>query len=361
MSSSCPKSGIKIHSSNNSSSSSSYNPYLTPITTINQSSSYNPINQSQSSSSYNPPPLSQSRLSAPVSFQHTKLSSLDLDLNNYSLPDLFHLFNIDHDTLTEENLKFAKSMVLKMHPDKSHLESKYFLFFSNAYKRLFSIWEFQNKATRNRTAMQRDHDEFFDEANQQLVKQTFTKNQHFDNTLFNKTFEKFRVEDPQSQGHGDWLKSNEGIMDMEHGVTKGNMNEVFERKKQQIQAVSVYTGVSDMFASTFGGSVLDGSEDFSTNEYTDLKQAYTETLIPVTEADFHKMPKFNSVNEYKSHREKANVAPLNKADAERLLYQQEQDRNKQSSALAFKYAQEAEKVKEKQRGFWAEIRHLTNF
>ena len=44
-----------------------------------------------------------------------------------------------------KKLKNAKQIVLKIHPDKSQLEPKYFIFFSGAYKRLYSIYEFQNK------------------------------------------------------------------------------------------------------------------------------------------------------------------------------------------------------------------------
>ena len=85
----------------------------------------------QSDNDYKDDPfINQSKLTKPVSFQNTTLNSLDLDLDNYSLNDLYHLFNIDDDYLSEESLKYAKQIVLKMHPDKSRLESKYFLFFS---------------------------------------------------------------------------------------------------------------------------------------------------------------------------------------------------------------------------------------
>ena len=92
---SCPKAGIKIHESNND------------------------YNNSKK----------QSQLSKPVSFQNTTLNSLDLDLDHYSLEDIYHLFNISENKLTEETLKGAKQIVLKMHPDKSQLDSKYSLFF----------------------------------------------------------------------------------------------------------------------------------------------------------------------------------------------------------------------------------------
>ena len=74
------------------------------------------------------------------------MSELDLNIDNYTLNDLYNLFNIPlGNSLDEQLLKNAKQIVLKIHPDKSQLEPKYFIFFSGAYKRLYSIYEFQNK------------------------------------------------------------------------------------------------------------------------------------------------------------------------------------------------------------------------
>jgi len=331
---SCPKAGIKIHQSDNEYRE---NPFL---------------------AQQNKP----SKLTKPVSFQNTTLNSLDLDLDHYSLEDLYHLFNIDNGYLSEESLKSAKQIVLKMHPDKSHLDAKYFLFFSKAYKRLFSIYEFQNKSLKKKY---KDED-FYDESNKNILNNMFEQNKEFKdpknfNSWFNQAFEKHRLDNPIEQGYGDWLKSDEGFISVSENVTKGNMNEVFEQKKKQIQAMTVYTGVNDMFASTFGGSLLDGGGDFSTDTYTDLRQAYTETLIPVTQDDYNKMTKFNTVSEYKAHRERVDVTPLTKEEAERKLLQQQQQHDQYSASLAFKYAKEAEKVKEKQQSFWGDIKQISGW
>lgn len=327
---SCPKSGIKIHESNNN---------------------------------YRADPfLQQSKLTKPVSFQNTTINSLDLDLDNYSLEDIYHLFNIDGGYLSEQSLKSAKQIVLKMHPDKSHLDAKYFLFFSKAYKRLFSIYEFQNKSAKK----QYKDEDFFDEGNKNILNNMFEKNKNLKdptnfNSWFNQAFEKHRIDNPNEQGYGDWLKSNDDFISINENVTKGNMNEVFEQKKKQIQAMTVYTGVTDMFASTLGGSLLDGNGDFTTDEYTDLRQAYTETLIPVTQDDYNKIQKFNNVSEYTAHRERVDITPISKEEAERKLLHQQQQQEQHSAALAFKYAKEAEKAKEKENGFWADLKQLTGW
>lgn len=218
---SCPKTGIKIHKSDND-------------------YAQNNLWQEQ---------IKQSQLSKQVSFQNTTLNSLDLDLDHYSLEDLYNLFNINSGHLSEESLKSAKQIVLKIHPDKSHLDAKYFLFFSKAYKRLFSIYEFQNKSTKK----QYKDEDLFDESNTQVLNNMFEKNKELKspknfNSWFNQAFEKHRIDNPIDHGYGDWLKSDEGFISINENITKGNMNEVFEQKKKQIHAITVYTGVTDTFA-----------------------------------------------------------------------------------------------------------------
>ena len=333
----CSKAGIKIHETNNNSNSSSNsnrNPY---------------INQ-------------RSQLAKPVNFHNTTLDSLDLDLDHYSLEDLYKLFNIEDSSLNDSNLKNAKQIVLKMHPDKSRLDAKYFLFFSGAYKRLYSVYEFQNKSLKK---SYKDED-YFDETNKTTLDMMFEKNKDFKdsknfNSWFNQAFEKHKMEDPLEQGYGDWLKSDEGFINVSENVSKGNMNDIFEQKKKQIQAVTLYTGVTDTFASTLGGSLLNGSDNFSTEEYTDLRQAYTETLIPVTQEDYNRMEKFNNISEYKKHRDRVDITPLSEEEANRKLYMREKEANQQSAALAFKYAKESERAKQQQQSFWGDIKRLTGF
>ena len=314
----------------------------------------------QSDNDYKDDPfITQSKLTKPVSFQNTTLNTLDLDLDNYSLDDLYHLFNINGNILNDETMKLAKQIVLKMHPDKSQLDSKYFLFFSKAYKRLYNIYEFQNKSSKKKM----DNEDYFNESNKTILDNMFDKNKDFKdsknfNSWFNEAFEKGRLENPTEQGYGDWLKSDEGFISVNENVTKGNMNDVFEQKKKQIQSLTLYTGVTDMVSSSFGGSLLDGGNDFSSDNYTDLKQAYTETLIPVTQEDYNKMQKFNNISEYKRHRDQVDTTPLTKEESERKLLQQQQEHDQHSAALAFKYAKESEKAKEKQNNFWSDLTQI---
>jgi hypothetical protein len=331
---SCPKSGVKIHET--------------------------PTNESYINQQY---ANNKSRLSNPVNFYNTSLNNLDLDLDNYSLDDLFNLFNITDQHLDETTLKNSKHIVLKMHPDKSKLDAKYFLFFSKAYKRLHGIYEFKNKSTNK----QYKDEDFYDETNTHILNNMFEKNKDLKkpaqfNNWFNDKFQKHSniTENTTDNGYGDWLKSNDDYITMDGNITKGNMNEMFEKKKKQIQAVTLYTGVTDMFANSLGASLLDGTSDsFTTDTFTDLKTAYTQTLIPVTNDDYNNMQKFNTLSEYKTHRNNVNTTPLTKKEAMNQLMQKEHENEKHSTALAYKYAVEMEKTKQRQNNFWSDIKRIT--
>ena len=52
---------------------------------------------------------------------------IDLNLDNYELQDLLDLFKLDYN-FSLEDLKQAKKMVLKTHPDKCNLQNISFSF-----------------------------------------------------------------------------------------------------------------------------------------------------------------------------------------------------------------------------------------
>ena len=54
--------------------------------------------------------------------------NVDLNIDNYELDDILKLFKIRVD-FDESDLKRAKQIVLKTHPDKSKLSPDYFLFY----------------------------------------------------------------------------------------------------------------------------------------------------------------------------------------------------------------------------------------
>ena len=332
----CMKPGIKIHESNND---YKCNPFLS-VTSLSVTSPSPRLSPSQS-----PSVTSQS------------IPDIDLNIDNYSLKELYNLFKINSPMLNDDIMKDSKKMVLMVHPDKSRLESKYFLFYSAAYKRLYSIYEFQNKSTK-KNVMLEDHNpdennRLLDNMFQQNTKLKDTKNF---NSWFNQQFDKRKVGDMNETGYGDWLKSDEGLYDVGH-VTKANMAQEFEKQKKQIQTLTVYSGVTDMYASTFGGTLLGKQDNYTADGYTDLRQAYVESVIPVTQDDFNSRTKYRNIEELNHSR--TNDKPLNKDASMKQLYEQQQKQEKESVATAYYYAQQTEQALKNKQAFWAELKQLT--
>jgi hypothetical protein len=308
-----------------------------------------------------------------VTYDKHMYNQLDLNLENYSRVDLYKLFGLKHMHLSEENMRESKKIVLKTHPDKSKLEPKFFLFFSKAYKKLYSIYEFQNRSS-NKVESTEEYG-FNDE-------QLFTLDQFFDKkkdlkdpknfqTWFNQEFEKHKLEDINQDGYGSWLQSDEGIIQVGN-VSKADMNSEFEKQKRNLQNIVVYNGVNELCSPAFtGSSLISKNDNYSSSNifgsssggagYTDLRQAYTESVIPVTEEDYHRMPKFKNVDDYQNHREKEKIVPLSKEESVKQLYQRNKELEEESAALAYHYAKEAEKAKKNQDNFWSSLKQLTNW
>jgi len=354
-STSCPKIGIKIHESNNEYKNNPFSSNLNPT----QNSAQKPA----------PKPTPKTVSSAELS----NANNFDLNIDNYSMKDIFNLFNIQSELLNEDVMKEAKKFVLKTHPDKSNLDSKYFLFYSSAYKKLYGDFEFQNKSTKKKI----DQTDYSNDSNNKILDNIFTKNEALKdpknfNEWFNEKFDQYKTDDAGdvNKGYGDWLKSNEGVIDASN-VAKADMANEFERYKKQIQSVTVYNGVNDAFSSTLGTSLLSHQNNFTSGGlfnndglgFTDLRQAYEESVIPVTEEDYQNIPKYQNINDYKNARDKDNVntGPTSKEEAMKKLYAQQKREEEESIALAFQLAKQNEKAQAKNKSFWGELKQITGW
>jgi len=308
-----------------------------------------------------------------VEYNKSGYESIDLNVENYSREELYKLFGFKTSViLTEESMKEAKKIVLKTHPDKSRLDNQYFIFFGKAYNKLKQIYEFQNKTNKKIT----DTNEYYDSQNTQVLDKMFDmkkdlkKPEKF-NDWFNKQFEKHKLEDINENGYGNWLKSDEDIIFTPQNINKDSMGREMEKRKKEIQALTPYKGFSDSFnsSSVGGSSLMEYNSNFTSGTlfsgdggmgYTDLRQAYAESVIPVTEDDFNKSQKFKSVNEYKRHRDTVDTKPLSKEEALRQLYLEDKQKNEESAALAYYHAQQLEKAKNNNQEFWSGLKQLTN-
>jgi len=302
------------------------------------------------------------------------IENLDLDISNYSLKDLYNLFQIDKNNLNQSSLKYAKNKVLNMHPDKSKLDAKFFLFFSNAYKKLYNIYEFQNKLINNKKLEEKLEEKLgekiiFKEENKLLLENFIVNENHGKlkdpkefNKWFNLQFEKFNLNHDLEDGYGDWLKSNEGFYTNENA---NYSNEEFEKQKKIVKSLTKYKGYSDPFTSTLGGSILGKNDDFSsglfeTLNFQDVRQAHLETIIPVCIEDYNLIPKYKSSQEYKIIRDNQNLNPLSHSESIKKLKNKEDEQENESAYLAFNYATQLQNSEKTNNIFWSSLNHLTN-
>ena len=295
-------------------------------------------------------------------------AKVDLNIDNYNLQDLLNLFKLDSN-FNEEDLKQAKKIVLKTHPDKSGLDPDYFRFYSSAYKSIYKIWQFKNKeekGDKTNTTYTTDYDE--SEKNKMidtyLSKEKINNSKKF-NKWFNEQFEQNKMNrEDETAGYGDWLKSNEDVDDFQN-ISQSQLGEEIERKKQQMRSLTVHKGIQDLHFNSSGASDLIGdtpdsygSDLFSNLQYEDLRKAHTETVVPVTIEDYNNTKKFKNVNDYKDYRNSQSTTPLSEIQAREYLTNKGKLEDKETTERAYKLAKQLEMSNKKQEQFWSSIRHI---
>ena len=289
---------------------------------------------------------------------------IDLNIDNYELTDLLALFKLDFD-FTEAELKQVKKMVLQTHPDKSQLEPVYFLFFSEAYKIITAVYQFRHKSTTTPTAYNTHYLVEKDEQKEALLHNL--KNQPNFNKLFNELFDQYKITDADADnGYGDWLKSNEN-MDTRTTTLTG-MNASFETKKKEVQALVKMEGIEEqgMGMGAGAGYALTREKPeyysaalFSTLGYEDLKKAHIESVIPITQEDYLRRPKFNTVDEFQRSADYQNIQPLDTAQANAFMQQQHYQESKHDVHRAFKLAKQEEEARKANEGWMSHFKKLT--
>ena len=290
------------------------------------------------------------------------MNNIDLNIENYNLDELLKLFHLDTN-LTQEDLKKAKRKVLKMHPDKSKLDKKFFIFFCNAYKLVYQLYEFKG-LHHNKKNKQEQLDTDESEEHKNLIKDLQEKKGKNFNRWFNEMFDKSQLSDlTTSNGHGDWLKSSDNI----NTITANNISEVnnhIENKKKELRSIIKIDDIQEQDYNN-GYELLDSeiseysSGLFSSLAYDDVKKVHTETVIAVTNDDYKNHKKYSNVEEMKQMRNTQNTTPPSLQQARQYLENKNQNQNNISTHRAYELAKQYEKNREKNKEWWATLKRLT--
>ena len=295
------------------------------------------------------------------------MEGLDLNIHNYELNDLLNLFKLPFH-FKEEHLKDAKKIVLKTHPDKSGLDKEYFLFFSQAYKYLLKIHQLRQSSTTTNTEY--DKDELWSKEHSVLIDgkiKTMSQEDYAD--WFNSTFEKMRLKDESEEtGYGDWLKSDDDLVS-ETVTSTNQMNEYIQNKKKELRALVVHNDFQDM--NTSNGGQFDlvreipgnyGSSMFDKLQFEDVRKAHCESVIPVTEEDFHNRKKYTNIDQLNRERTQDMVQNSDRwlSSHESMLknaQSQDEDINIQR---AYKLMNQDEMIRENHEKFWSDLKRIKN-
>ena len=316
-------------------------------------------------------------------------STLDLNLDNYGLDELLALFKID-DITSEDNLSQAKSIALKMHPDKSGLDKDYFLFFSKAYKMLYNLHVIQDKTReRGKNSDYANYKDTMDSDNREILDKLLkdkrgkntngnqTNSNHEFNKWFNQEFESMRIKDEFVEtGYGDWFQA-EGDYKADNKANNKcdatllsnrpknieSIHRSIEERKRELYQVVKHEDIQDYNIVTTGFSDIGGvaPDNYSSGLFSDglafqdLKQAHTETVIPVDERDADKrQTSFDTLK----HERETKISPLDQAAANARLQQQERQLREQGVQRMYKMMRQQEQVEKNNQEWWKKYKLL---
>jgi hypothetical protein len=261
-------------------------------------------------------------------------STHNLDINTYSLEEIFGLFDLNYN-LSEDSMRAAKKKVLMIHPDKSRLPANYFLFYKQAYEIVLNIYKQKSKFNDNAKGAPQQYSPDVEQhssiGNNGAPSTDANISKKFSNSKFNELYDQNMVRKT------DWFKQDEPVMDdfSKRQVNPKNMGSELEAIKQKQSAIQVYKGVQEMQS---GGGTSYFEDDGESNEYVacdvfsklkfdDLRKVHKDqTVFAVSEADFNKRPQYKSVDQFVRERDSGGSAPLSKAEAAQLLERQQREK-----------------------------------
>jgi hypothetical protein len=300
----------------------------------------------------------------------------NLNIESYTLDELLGLFDIKSYDISMEDLKRAKKRVLMLHPDKSRLGPEYFLFYKKAFDIVVRFYENQNKQSQQITedtvkykpmnSQNKGTTEQVSKTIEQMSKTDF-------HNKFNELFEANEMAKRPDPKRNEWFQKQSADYDAPAGVSAKNMGEFFDTVKQKSAALTRYRGVETLVSASSGaGNIYDDdgddandvyvtSDPFSKLKFDDLRKVHKDqTVFAVSESDFNKMPKYNSVDHYNRERSKHNYDPMAKAEAQRILEEKEKMTRDLMMKKEYQAIQQARMYEEKNKSILSTFLQIKN-
>ena len=303
-------------------------------------------------------------------------STHNLQIQNYSFDELLGLFDLNSYQISVDDLKRAKKKVLMLHPDKSRLDAKYFLFYKKAFDIIVQFYNDQHKQNKPVTSENSQYNNIEDEHNKATAAKIRTTVQKMGasnfHDKFNQLFEQNQMAERPDPERNAWFSQEQALYNIPQGnISSKNMGQAFDTIKQQSSGIIRHQGVQDLLSNSgVGSSSLYGGDDdgsyvtsdpFSKLKFDDLRKVHKdETVFAVSENDFHKMQTYGSVDEFNRARSQYSYDPMEKANAEKILQERERITREKMMQKEYQAKLQSQQYEEKNKKVLASFLQLRN-
>jgi len=271
----------------------------------------------------------------------------NLNIHMYKFSELLELFHLNYNS-TIEDLKEARKIVLKMHPDKSRLPGDYFLFYKKAFEIVVDHFKEQQKTSKpvpTEKQLYVPPESKMGEQTDDQISTTIKKMNTGDfQKQFNQLYEENMTRRPD-ESRNAWFKSNDPLFEFDGPRSAKDIANSIEQVKAKTAALSVYKGVQEMNSSVGTTSRFYDEDDedanseyvscdpFSKLKFDDLRKVHKDqTVFAVSEADYGKMQHYGSIDQLNQVRNAQNLKPIDKQIAEKQMAEKEALLQQQAAA-----------------------------
>lgn len=294
----------------------------------------------------------------------------NLDINSYNLEELLGLFDLQYE-LNMEDMKRAKKKVLMLHPDKSRMDAKYFLFYKKAYEMIYQFFTHQQKQNQNVTkeaTVYRPNEDIHHETTSKKINEQIEKmeNKNFQNK-FNQLFEENMYQKPDETRNA-WFRDERSSYDLPQNGSN-NIDRTFQQIKEKNNGLVRYRGVQNNMQTNNGTSFYDEDDDnsyvssdpFGKLKYDDLRKVHKdETVFSVSENDIHKIKTYRSVDEFNRARGQQDTNPIEQEKAQQMLNIKEQQKRELQMQREYQAKLQSQQYAEKNKSILASFLQIKN-
>ena len=272
----------------------------------------------------------------------SNLKAHNLDIHMYKFNEILEMFGLST-SITVDDLKRAKMIVLKTHPDKSGLSPNYFLFYKKAFD---MVVEYYNERQKTSQVVPQKNPDYvpLSVSNRSIEKQVNTAVGKMDKqefqTKFNRLFEE-NMRTTTDSKKNEWFTKEEPVYDIPKTNSAAGIGQAIDQIKRTTNAITRYQGVEDLMIRSTGTSLYEDEDDgtyvssdpFSKLKFDDLRKVHKDqTVFAVQECDIKNRVQYKSQDELKTARNIDVLTPLEKEKAERILREREQIKKEQMLA-----------------------------